>query len=180
MSQRFARPYAKAILATAGSVERGQTVQAELRLFAEATRALPGILRMASNPALPREVKETVLDEISATLQIGPLTLSLLQLLMRNFRLVHIEAVVEAVDDMLNRRLSVVTAQITTAQPLNADQESRLRTVLENMLQQRVLMSTAANPDLLGGFVARIGSRRYDASLSGQLERLASDLAQQV
>ena len=179
MSQRFARPYAKAVLQTAGTVEQGQTVQAELQSFAEAARQFPAILRMARNPAVPREVKESVVTEVCASLSIGPLSQSLLLILVRNFRLVHIDAVLLAVEEILNRRLGVVTAEITTAQPLDDDQEARLRKVLEEMLQQQVRMSTTTSPSLLGGFVARIGSRRYDASLNGQLQRLAIALAQQ-
>ena len=178
MSQRFARPYAKAILETARSLEGGQQVQAELQRFAEATREIPDILRMAANPAVPQEVKENVLREICTCLDLGALTQSLLELLTRNYRLVHLEEVVAAVDEIMNRRLGVVTAQVTTAQPLEEAQEARLRKVLEEMLQQQVRMSTSTNPGLLAGFVARIGSRRYDASLNGQLQRLATALAQ--
>ncbi|MEE2776236.1 MAG: ATP synthase F1 subunit delta [Acidobacteriota bacterium] len=178
MSQRFARPYATATLDAAKSIEAGQAVLAELQRFVDATREVPAILRMAANPAVPREVKETVLTQISSILELGPLAKSLLDVLLRNYRLVHVEAIAEATEEILNRRSGVVTAQVTTAQAVDEEQEARLRRVLEDILEQKVLMTTSTSPDLLAGFVARIGSRRYDASLSGQLQRLASSLSE--
>jgi F-type H+-transporting ATPase subunit delta len=135
-------------------------------------------VRMAQNPAVPRRVKEDVLRQIGARLEIGPLVASLLDLLTRNYRLSHIDAVLDAVDRILDRRLGVVRAEVRTAHPLSAEQERRLRVVLETKLAQQVKLELGLEPGLLAGFVARIGSRRYDASLDGQIDRLAATLAE--
>jgi F-type H+-transporting ATPase subunit delta len=178
MSRRFSTPYAKALLATAGTTERGVAARAELERFVEAARRFPEIARMASNPGVPRAVKEDILRQITDRLEIGPLTHSLLELMMKNYRLGQVEAVLDAVDRILDRRLGVVRADVKTAHPLTADQESRLRGVLEKMLDQRVKLELGLDPSLLAGFVARIGSRRYDASLDGQIDRLAALLGE--
>jgi len=178
MSRRFARPYAKALIETAGSTERAVRAREELERFVEAVRRVPGIAAMASNPGVPRRVKESVLQEICARLEIGPLTRSLLELLTRNYRLAHVEDVLDAVDQILDRRLGVVRADVTTAHPLTGEQVERLRAVLESMLEQQVKLKLDLDPALLAGFVARIGSLRYDASLDGQIERLADTLAE--
>lgn len=179
MSQRFARPYAKAFLATAGDLDSGRRAHDELERFADAVRQVPEIARMAANPAIPRETKEQVVGEICGVLGIGGLTRRLLDLLVQNYRLVHLDDIVAAVDEALNRRLGIVTAQVVTAQPLDDDAERRLREVLERLLDQKIRLSVTTQPSLLAGFVARIGSRRYDASLDGQLARLANTLAQE-
>jgi F-type H+-transporting ATPase subunit delta len=178
MSRRFARPYAKALLDTASTTERAVRARDELARFVEVKRRVPGIATMAANPGVPRRVKESVLQEICARLEIGPLVRSLLELLTRNYRLAHVEDVLDAVDQILDRRLGVVRADVTTAHPLTPGQLERLRTVLESMLEQKVKLELALDPALLGGFVARIGSQRYDASLDGQIERLADTLAE--
>ena len=178
MSRRFSTPYAKALLDTAGTTERAIAARDELERFVEATRSFPAILQMASNPGVPPRVKEEVLGQISDRLEIGPLTRSLLVLLTKNYRLSQVSAVLGAVDRILDRRLGVVRAEVRTAHPLNADQEQRLRTVLERMLDKKVKLELDLDPKLLAGFVARIGSRRYDASLNGQIDRLAATLAE--
>ena len=100
-------------------------------------------------------------------------------LLMKNCRLVHLDTVIEAIDQMLNRRLGVVVAEVTSAQTLGEEQRSRLQAVLGRVLGQKIDLTVKTDPRLLGGFVARIGSYRYDASLDGQLGRLAGKLAQE-
>jgi len=119
-----------------------------------------------------------VLREIAAKLAIGPLVRSLIELLERNYRLTQIDQVLDAVDQILDRRLGVVRAEVTTAHRLNADQEQRLRATLESLLEQKVKLTLELDPKLIAGFVARVGSQRYDASLDGQIERLAANLAE--
>jgi F-type H+-transporting ATPase subunit delta len=178
MSRRFARPYAKAVLDAASTTERGAQVRDELQRFVEATRRVPGIVKMAGNPAVPRRVKEDVLREIGDRLELGPLTRSLLELLQRNYRLAQVGEVLETLDQILDRRLGVVRADVTTAHPLSNDQVDRLRAVLERKLERQVKLAFGVDPRLLAGFVARIGSQRYDASLDGEIERLADTLAE--
>jgi F-type H+-transporting ATPase subunit delta len=178
MSRRFSTPYAKAFLDTASTTERAVEARAELERFVEAVRRFPEIKRMAANPAVPRRVKEDVLRQICDRLDIAPLTRSLIELLTRNYRLSHVDSVLDAVDRMLDRRLGVVRAQVRTAHALTGEQESRLRAVLEGMLERKVKIELELDPRLLAGFVARIGSRRYDASLNGQIDRLAATLAE--
>jgi F-type H+-transporting ATPase subunit delta len=178
MSRRFSTPYAKAFLDTAATTERAVAARTELERFVEATRSFPEIQQMAANPAVPRRVKEDVLRQICDRLEISPLTRSLVDLLTRNYRLSQVGSVLDAVDRMLDRRLGVVRAQVRTAHPLTGEQESRLRAVLEKMLEHKVKIELGQDPSLLAGFVARIGSRRYDASLDGQIDRLAATLAE--
>ena len=178
MSRRFSTPYAKALLDTASTTERAVAARDQLERFVEATRSFPEIQQMAANPAVPRRVKEDILRQICDRLQIEPLTRSLLELLTKNYRLSQVDAVLAAVDRMLDRRLGVVRAEVRTAHPLSGDQERRLREVLESMLDRKVKLELALDPRLLAGFVARIGSQRYDASLDGQIDRLATTLAE--
>jgi len=178
MSQRFARPYARALIASTRNDDAALEVRAQLERFAAAARAVPDLGKMAASPAIPLEVKESILAQVCELLEIEDLPRSFLALLMKNYRLVHLEAVLETLDGILNRRLGVVTAEVTTAHALDDDQRDRLESVLARMLHQRVELTLKTDPALLGGFVARVGSYRYDASVDGQLSRLAGALAQ--
>ena len=178
MSRRFARPYAKALIDSAGNTQSAVAAREELARFVDVARRVPEIKKMASNPGVPRRVKEDVLREIGKRLALGPLVQSLIELLERNYRLTHIDEVLDTVDQILDRRLGVVRATVTTAHPISTEQENRLRAKLESMLEQEVKLTVNQDPKLIAGFVARIGSERYDASLNGQIERLADTLAE--
>lgn len=178
MIQRFARPYARALLARTSGIEAAKQARDELDRFCRALEAVPGLGRMAQNPAIPMAVKEQVVDEVAATLGLGELVVSLLRLLLTHYRLLRAGAVLAAVDQILMRRLGTVSAQVTSAEPLDAAQRERLETVLGRVLERKVDLEVSVAPELLAGFVVHVESRRYDASLRGQLERLAAALAE--
>ena len=177
MIRRFARPYAQALLKVAGGTEEAVAVRDQLRALRDAMAAVPGIARMAANPAVPAEEKRRVLRKIGERLGLSELAFRFVFLLLSNYRLQHLPAVVETLEAELNRRLGVATAEVTSAQPLDDAERERLRDALARILDRRVEMKLAVDPALIAGFRARVGSTLYDASLQGQLDRLASRLA---
>ncbi|REJ83895.1 MAG: ATP synthase F1 subunit delta [Acidobacteria bacterium] len=177
MIRKFANPYAKAALALAPSDEEASRLLADLERFVAAMEQVPQIAAMASNPAVPVEKKVAIVEEIGRSLAISNLALRLLRLLTQNYRLVHVGDVAGAVARMVKQRLGIVAAQVTSAVPLDPAQADRLRSVLEGALGKKVELEVTVEPDLLGGFVAQVGSRRYDVSLRGQLRRMAEEMA---
>lgn len=178
MSRRFARRYAKALLVTIRGDDDARAARDDVATFVEAMEAVPGLGRMATSPAVPVAVKQSIVTQVCEKLAIGNPVQHLIALLTRNYRLVHLTDVLAAIDEVLNHRLGIVTAEVTSAQPLDEDQRRALERVLVRLLGSEVELHLATDPKLLAGFVARIGSRRYDASLSGQLDRLASTPAE--
>lgn len=178
MIARFARPYAEALLHTAKSTENAAAVRDELRRFVDLMKAQPAIGRLAANPGVPREKKQLVVDEAAKSVGLGPLATSFVRLLLSNFRLGRLPEVVEALDDRINRRLGIAVAEVVTAEPLAPPMQQRLEAALRERLGQQVQLKSSVDPKLLAGFVARIDSVRYDASLRGQIDRLAERLAQ--
>jgi len=178
MIRRFARPYAQALIKTASSLDDAKALRDQLRSFRDAMAAVPGVAKMATNPAVPMERKRAVVGEIASHLGVKELAERFLLLLLDNYRLQHLPTVLEALEMELNRRLGVATAEVTTAQPVADEEMERLREVLVKMLDRKVELKLSVDSDLIAGFRARVGSTLYDASLRGQLDRLASRLAE--
>lgn len=178
MIRRFARPYAQALIKAAGTLDAAQALRDELRSFRDAMAAVPGIAKMATNPAVPMERKSAIVGEIASHLGVQGLAERFLLLLLDNYRLQHLPTVLDALETELNRRLGVATAEVTTAQPVEDGETERLREVLVKMLDRKVELKLSVDPDLIAGFRARVGSILYDASLRGQLDRLADRLAE--
>jgi len=66
---------------------------------------------------------------------------------------------------------------VRTATPLSDSERSALATRLGQALGgKRVVLEEVTDKELLGGFVAEIGSLLVDASLDGQLARLRQRL----
>lgn len=177
MIYRYARPYAQALMSAAGSLDAAQATRDELAAFADAMRAVPRLVRMASNPGVPAATKRDVVDEIADMMDTGDLTRRMLRLLLDNYRMVYLPAILEAIDEAIDRARGVVSATVTAAEQLDAEQQTRLQGALERLSGADVRLEARVDPSLIGGFVAQFGSYRYDASVRGQLAALESRLA---
>lgn len=181
MIRRFARSYAQALVKVAeaaGGTEDAVAVREELRAFRDAMEAVPRIAKMAANPAVPMDEKRRIVRRIGERLSLGDLAFRFVELLLSNYRLQHLPEVLESLEAEVDRLLGVTTAQVTTAHPLDDDETERLGKALAGKLDRKVELELEVDPELLAGFRARVGSTLYDASLKGQLDRLAERLAE--
>lgn len=180
MSTRFARPYAQALTKTAlssGGEDTLVAVRDDLRALVAAMKEVPALGQMAVNPAIPQEKKEQVVSQVLDQLGTGELAGRFVRLLLSRFRLQHLPTILTAYETQVNRRLGISIADIQSATPLADVEQERLRQAFERILGARVELDVTVEPDLLAGFTAQVGSTLYDASLKGQLERLAHKLA---
>ncbi len=177
MIRRFARPYARALLGWSPDLEAAQRLRGELGAFASAMAAVPKIAVMAANPGVPAEVKSRTVAQIAGVLELEDEARRFLELLVQKTRLAQLPEILEAVDALIHQRLRVSTARVWSAGPLDDRQQESLRGTLEQVVGHRVQVELAVDPELLGGFVAQVGSDRYDVSLKGQLERMSARLA---
>ncbi len=103
MIERFARPYADALLTASGSVQSFQDVRKELGAIASAMGELPALSQMVSNPGIPLEAKQATLTEITTKMGLGSLASKFLHTLLSNQRLAKLPEVLSAVDELLDR-----------------------------------------------------------------------------
>jgi F-type H+-transporting ATPase subunit delta len=173
---RIARPYAQATWSAAGSAEAASAILGELRTLQAAWSQFPELGRATTNPAVPMEVKERILASLAAKLGLGEITQRLASRLLRNYRLGRVGEIADGLEILLRRATGTVAAQVTTAAPISAAEQQALAAALGKAVGRRVDVSTTTDPAILAGFVARVGSTVYDASLKRRLERLSDRL----
>ena len=66
--------------------------------------------------------------------------------------------------------------EITSAQPLGAEEAAQMRERLSAALGGEVTLSTRHDPTLIGGITVRLGDKYLDRSVAGTLSRLAEQL----
>jgi F-type H+-transporting ATPase subunit delta len=70
-----------------------------------------------------------------------------------------------------------VRAKLTSARPLAPDAVARLKSALEQATGKQVLVTTAVEPELIGGVVTEIGSFVLDGSVKAQLAGMRASFA---
>lgn len=176
MIRRFARPYAKALMEVAGSPEKANALRGELMRFEAALRTSSELRDVYANPGITAETKTAITDRIVSKLKVSEVAVRAIAMLVRFNRVNDISAILEGLTSYVNDALGVAVAQIRTARTLAPEEMSRLAEVLGRKTGRKVELDVVTDPKLLGGFVARIGSEVFDASVIGKIDRFRETL----
>ena len=69
-----------------------------------------------------------------------------------------------------------LTVELTTAFELSDDEARTIVAQIEQRSGRKVEATRTVDPELIGGMVLQVGSRRVDASVRGRLEQLGREL----
>lgn len=167
----FTRPYVDALFEVAGSADAVEALLPSLDTFARALEASGELRTVLANPALGRRERRALVDSVAAAAKAPELAARLLSALLDRGRLPRLPTVLAAVRQRLDLERGVLEATVRSAAPLGTDAEKAIREALEARTGTRVRLRTELDPSLLSGFVVRLGSEVFDASLSRRLAR---------
>jgi F-type H+-transporting ATPase subunit delta len=134
---------------------------------------MPSARVIFTSPAIPATQKRAALGRLLPNLP--PLVRNFLYILADRDRLRQVPDIREAMIERVNEQRGVITAEVTTAIPLDADLERTVAQRLGAYLKhdpQRITIRTRVDPSIIGGVVARVGDTLIDDSVRGRIQRL--------
>lgn len=174
----IARPYAKAIFEHAeatGELSLWSTFLASFaQLMLDAT-----LVALLKNPALELEAQADIL--VSLAKKIMPTTpkhmSDFIHLLLANKRFFVLPQIAEIYEKLKADRERTLVVEAYSYTALTSQQKQRLIDALSRKLQRSVTLIEHIDASLLGGVVIRAHHLVIDASVKGQLLKLAATLA---
>ncbi|PYQ62683.1 MAG: ATP synthase F1 subunit delta [Acidobacteria bacterium] len=176
MIRRFARPYARAIMDVVQSPEKANAIRFELARFDDVRKSSGDLQELYPNPGIEHDAKLKVTTTIGKRLGLSDMTMKVLGVLIGNHRMNDLDSVVEALAEMVRQATDTVAAEVRSAHELTKEEQAELRRTLEKKAGRKVEMIVTTDPTLIGGFVAKIGSEVYDASVLGKISRFRESL----
>jgi F-type H+-transporting ATPase subunit delta len=178
MGRFRAVPYAKALLAVVQKEEpgRAETIVEELDGVAAALKAVPDFHRVLVTPMVSVEVKTKILDAVLDALEIGEPTRRFLHVVQHHYRMQHMTDIAAAFREIVDQSLGRTRARVETAVELDENSRQKLVNAISAFEEATVVADFEANRDLLGGFKLQVGSRVFDGSLAGELDRLSKEI----
>jgi F-type H+-transporting ATPase subunit delta len=175
MARFRALPYAKALYAVVHDQDPGrvEVVIGELERMAEALEAVPDLLRVLTTPMVSVQTKTAILDEVLDSLQMTEPARRFLHVVQQHYRMEHMRDIATVYRELVDRAKGRVRATVEVAGELDAEQQRHIARVLSEVLGTEVTTQFKFSPELLAGFRARVGSKLYDGSLVGQVDRLS-------
>ena len=167
---RAALRYAKALLSAAQEQQVAQEVFDDMVLISESVQASTDLEKLLESAVVKGSVKLKVLKSVFP--EVNSLTVKLFELLDSNNRMALMLQVAKAYVVAFDLSQGKITAHVTTAVPMTKALEAQVLTKVKALTNKIVNIEQVVDPNIVGGFVLRIGDQQYDASITNQLNQL--------
>ena len=152
------RRYAKALYKVGADRGDNDALYARMKALDAAFADTPGMKDVVSNPFVPTD------DQIA-------LLCSAVSVVVREIAAAYL--------DVYRKAKNIKLVKVTSAAPLSADSEARLRKLIASHLGGATMeYSGTTDPALIGGFTVTVDSERLDASIRNDLKELRLKLIQ--
>jgi F-type H+-transporting ATPase subunit delta len=170
--------YAKALLdIVMGSGADAHKAQTDLRAISSLIDTAPDLRTALLSPAVSPSRKRAVVGRLIEEMHVLRPVRNLIFVVIDHRRITQLHSIAEAYEALLDQRLGLVRAEVSSAHDLDAAQRATLEAELSRIAKKKAKASYTIDPALIGGVVARVGSIVYDGSVRGQLDRLRVKLA---
>jgi F-type H+-transporting ATPase subunit delta len=165
----IAQPYANALYDLAREQGHVESIEADLVAIAGLVNESPDFSRFLRSPVIAGDDKAQAMNAILARINAGTVVANFIKLVARNGRLFALPAIIAAYRELAAKARGEVSADVTSAAPLNRDQVRNLADTLKARIGKTVTLIEHVDPSLIGGLIVKVGSRMIDSSLKTKL-----------
>ena len=167
----IARPYANAAFAIANEKNELKAWSDLLAVLSQCV-ADPKMQSIITSPAVSDEQVISVFADIAG--EMSGDAQNFLALLAESNRLQLLAEIAVIFEQLREEAEQVMTADVTSARALTAEQEKNISVALKKRLGRDVTLNVDVDESLLGGAIIRAGDLVIDGSALGKLNRLAN------
>ncbi|AFY31007.1 ATP synthase F1 subunit delta [Calothrix sp. PCC 7507] len=171
-----AQPYAQALLSIAQSKSLTEQFGEDARVLLNLLSGNQQLRNFIDNPFTQAESKKALIRQILGE-STSPYLRNFLLILVDKRRIAFLEPILQQYIVLLRQLNQTVLAEVSSAVPLT---EAQQQTIIEKVIAitnaRQVELATKIDSSLIGGVIIKVGSQVIDASLRGQLRRLALSL----
>ena len=165
--------YASALFDLASENGEVSAVESDLEKLNQAILDSADLSALIRNPQVSRTDSARAMEAVGGVLGLSGLTRNFVGVLANNRRLGRLPEIIRAFNSIAAAARGEVTAEVSSAHALTEDQIAALEQKLKAREGLNVKIRTKVDPDLLGGLVVTIGSKRIDGSIRTRLNSLA-------
>lgn len=171
-----AKVYARAMFELAQERNSADSVLADLKSFLESSQSHPSLKKILGGAGINANSRSAVLEAILEAAGLKGHVARLLELLVARGRFSEFPSVVAQFEEMLELSRGVRSGAVRSAVELSDAEISVLAAALAKRIGGKVRLKQTVDPSLLGGVVATVEGKTFDASLRAQLDKFRNDL----
>ena len=170
----LARPYAKAVFASALDTDSIDEIKEELKTMAlvSSTTEVKSLIEdpTLSNNEILNSLKTLLDGSISKTSQ------SLLNVLAENNRFNLLEAIFEIYKEIVAKHKEQKFVEVFVATTPSSDTEETIKTRLVSTYGEGTNVEFKIDPNIMGGLSIKVGDETLDLSVKGKVKKLINQL----
>jgi F-type H+-transporting ATPase subunit delta len=165
--------YASALFALASEAKSVEIVEKDFAVLHSAMVGSGDLAALIASPVVGRADAARGIAAVATALKLDSLTAKFLGVLAQNRRLADLPAMIAAFGRLAANARGEVTAAVTSAHPLTAEQTKALQAQLKTRVGRDVAIDAKIDPAILGGLVVQLGSQLIDGSIRTRLNSFA-------
>ena len=174
---RIANRYAKALYRLVGTDPKNTKSCLEQLQTARALFDIEPAAKVLKSPVMPQDLKKKLFDAALTAANGSEVLRAFIGELVAAGRVEIYPTFVDSFARILNDAAGIIDADVVTAITVDPAIIANLTSSLERILKTKIQMSQQIDPELLGGFVVRLGNRMIDMSLKTKLDALSKSAA---
>jgi F-type H+-transporting ATPase subunit delta len=174
-SRKVAIKYAQTLLETSIEKDSLDAIANDVNLALTALRQNPNFIRMLKSPIVKLVDKQTILDKVFQS-RVSAEFYAFINFLILKGREAILDEILECFEILKNEQLGIAKVELTTSVEVDEVQLQKIKITLEKLLSKTVVFSKKIDASIIGGFVAKVDDKIYDASVKNQLELMKKQL----
>jgi F-type H+-transporting ATPase subunit delta len=134
------------------------------------------VKEVLKSPVIVPSKKKAILFSVLEK-NVHPLTLSMVDLLIKNGRENFLPAVVRVFRDETLKYRGITETSLTTAVPVNEKIKKEITDLVSSVFKTKVELRETVNSEIIGGFILKINDNYIDASVRNKLRTIRKSLS---
>ena len=175
MSDNRIEGYARGLFEIARAEGTIDEVEDELFRFARSFEGSDALRTALTDDQIPPAKRQAIIEDLLGGKATGTTT-QLISMVVGSGRGRDLPAIIDQLVARASSSKHQEVAEVRSAVPLTADQETRLAAALVNATGKQVNLKVVVDPSVLGGLVATVGDTVIDGSVRTRIDQLKSRL----
>ncbi len=168
---RLAARYATPILELADEQGVLEEVKNDMKLFSDLCKSNREFALMLKSPIIPHLKKAEILNKIFDK-KVNKLTLQAFNVISRKNREKYLPQIALVFLQKYNIKKGIQEVTLTTAAPIDDTLRKEFSDLVKKISKKESLINEKTDPELIGGYLLKMGDQQLDESISGHLREL--------
>ncbi|NND78129.1 MAG: ATP synthase F1 subunit delta [Flavobacteriales bacterium] len=165
---RVAKRYAKSLLTLATEKNAVEEIHADMHVISDAIADNRELEVLLKSPVVKSDKKSIILKQIFSS-KISKVSSEFLEILVRKKREGIIEVIADEFEELYRRLNKITVAEVRTARTLDEETTSEIMNIVQKMAHDTIELKEIIDPDIIGGFIIKVGDKQVDASVLRKL-----------